>query len=49
VCCCGLVETNKNLVLAFPLEKRINSELFIDGSAELQIQNGQPKLSRGKC
>jgi len=35
-----------NPIMTFPIKKRINSELFIDGKYELYIQKGQIKNSQ---
>jgi len=35
---------NKNPVMTIPIKKRINTEPFIDGRAELYIQNGKPNF-----
>jgi len=42
--CCGLVEVSKNAAITFPIKKRINTELFIDKSADLYIQNRKPNF-----
>jgi len=35
---------SENLVMTFPIKKRINTELFIDDIADPYVQNGKPNL-----
>jgi len=46
VCECGKSDEDlANPIMSFPIKKRINTELFIDGKYELYVNKGQIKNS----
>jgi len=43
VCCYNLVDMSEKPIMTFPIKKRINTGLFIDGKQKLYIHKGQIK------